>query len=312
MRLIFMGTPSIALPVLNGLVGEHEIMALYTQPDTFAGRGRQPVESPIKQRAAELGLPVEQPLNFRDAATISKLRDLQPEVIVVVAYGKILPKLVLEVPPAGCINVHFSLLPYHRGASPLAGAILASNLFTGVSIMLMDRGLDTGPVLSQCQVPLFDHDTAESLGRRLSVIAANILPEVLSSWSNREIQPRTQDNSRATYSGIVSKEDGRIDWHEPADCLWRKSRAYYPWPGIFTSWQGKTLKLTKVVPLDYQFDGNVGTVVELKDNKVFKAGIITGKGTLEIATMQIEGKKAISSSEFIRGRQDFIGSILPS
>ena len=312
MRLIFMGTPSIALPVLDRLACDHEIITVYTKPDTFAGRGRQPIESPVKHRAVELGLTVEQPESFKDTETISTLKEMQPEIIVVVAYGKILPEQVLNMPPAGCINVHFSLLPYHRGASPLAGAILAGDVFTGVSIILMDRGMDTGPVLSQCQVPLFDHETSQSLGKRLSEIAAKVLPEVLSSRVTKEIMPRSQNNDKATYSAMVCKEDGRIDWNESAENLWRKSRAYYPWPGIYTNWKGKKLTLSRVIPLDFQVDETNGRVVELFNDNGFKLGITTGKGTLAAAMIQIEGKKAISSAEFIRGRKDFIGSILPS
>ncbi len=306
-----MGTPEFALPVLNSLVSEHDVAAVYTRPDAAAGRGRKAAASPVKQRSLELGLPVEQPANFKDPQVVSRFKEYRPEAAVVVAYGRILPPEVLEIPPYGCINVHYSLLPFHRGASPVAGSILAGDCFTGVSIMLMDEGMDTGPVITRAQVPVFYYDTSKSLAGRLSIIAAGILGDALNAWSKGSFRPKKQNNSEATYSGIISKEDGKIDWNESATTIWRKSKAYYPWPGIYTTWRGKTLKLHRVSPLQCEINEPPGTVIEIRENNNFQLGIATGEGVLQVITLQLEGKKTNNSTEFLRGQPGFIGSILP-
>jgi len=311
-RIVFMGTPAIAVPVLERLAAEHRIAAVYTQPDAAAGRGMETVVSPVKLEAVKLGLEVVQPAGFKSRDAVLQLKQFQPEAIVVAAYGRILPQEVLEIPPLGCVNVHFSLLPRHRGASPVAGAILAGDEFTGISIMLMDRGMDTGPVLAEYQLPVFDWDTTGSLGLRLSQAAPGAVLEVLQLWKAGQIQPRPQDSSQATYSGLISKNDGSIDWNESAESIWRKSRAYHPWPGIFTSWKGKVLKLIEVKPLQVAMAGVPGTVVGLDQNPGTRIGVITGKGVLGVSTLQLEGRKAIGSDEFYRGQRDFTGAVLPS
>lgn len=306
-----MGTPSIALPVLYRLAGENTIVAVYTRQDAPAGRGRELSMSPVKRAAEELELEVFQPKSFRQEGVIDGFRELQPDAAVVAAYGKILPAELLKIPPLGCINVHFSLLPAYRGASPVAGAIIGGDKFTGISVMLMDPGMDTGPVLAQSSIPVFDHDNTLTLGERLSRLAPGMISEVLPAWASGEIQPRPQDNSRATYSGIIEKEAGRIDWSEPAVRIWRKSRAYYPWPGIFTTWQGRTVKILEAVPVALEITGELGRVIEVENGGV-KAGIVTGEGVLGLKTLQLEGKKAVSTSEFLRGYRNFTGTVLPT
>jgi len=312
LRLVFMGTPSIAIPVLGRLSAEHEVAAVYTQPDATAGRGREAAVSPVKQEAVRLGLEVVQPAGFKSRETVEQLKGFKPEAVVVAAYGRILPPEILGIPPLGCINVHFSILPRHRGASPVAGAILAGDVFTGISIMLMDSGMDTGPVLARYQLPIFDWDTTRSLGARLSEVAPGAVLEVLRLWKNQHITPAPQDSSQATYSGMITKNAGSIDWNESAESIWRKSRAYYPWPGIHTLWKGKVLKLIQVKPLQTSRTGVPGTVIELAGDRQARIGVITGKGILIVSTLQMEGRKAVSSAEFHRGQRDFPGTVLPN
>lgn len=311
MRLVFMGTPEIALPVLKAVSSRHEVVAVYTRPDAYSGRGRELAQSAIKKEASKLGIPVIQPLNFKDGKNISVLQDLQPEVIVVVAYGIILPKAVLEIPRLGCINVHFSVLPRYRGASPVAGAILAGDRFTGVSIMLMETGVDTGPILSISQLPVFDWDTTLSLGQRLSGISGGLIIDVLEAWNRREIILRPQNEAAATYSGIIHKEDGLISWNEEAALIWRKARAYHPWPGIYTTWRGKMLKLLSVEPVSHHSQEKPGSVISFGGTSDMNVGVVTGKGILGIKKIQLEGKKEVLTADFIRGQRDFIGSVLP-
>ncbi|MDD4635171.1 MAG: methionyl-tRNA formyltransferase [Dehalococcoidales bacterium] len=311
MRLVFMGTPEIALPVLKAVSSRHEVVAVYTRPDAYSGRGRELAQSAIKKEASKLGIPVIQPLNFKDGKNISVLQDLQPEAIVVVAYGIILPKAVLEIPRLGCINVHFSVLPRYRGASPVAGAILAGDRFTGVSIMLMETGVDTGPILSISQLPVFDWDTTLSLGQRLSGISGGLIIDVLEAWNRREIILRPQNEAAATYSGIIHKEDGLISWNEEAALIWRKARAYHPWPGIYTTWRGKMLKLLSVEPVSHHSQEKPGSVISFGGTSDMNVGVVTGKGILGIKKIQLEGKKEVLTADFIRGQRDFIGSVLP-
>ncbi len=312
MRVVFMGTPEFALTSLRHLLlNQYEVVAVYTQPDRAAGRGRLPVSSPVKREALEWGLPVVQPVSFKEAEAVAQLASFHPDVIVVAAFGQILPQSVLDIPRYQCINIHPSLLPRFRGASPVAAAILAGDEFTGVSIMLMDRGLDTGPVLAQAQVPISAQDTTGSLTAKLSLIAAQLLLEVLPRWTRGEITPRPQDESKASYSGEFSKKEGGINWHLSAVDIWRRVRAFNPWPGCYTEWQGKQLKIIEAVPLPEGDKLEAGQVVALnKEGAVF--GVNTGEGILGIFKVQLEGKRTMSSGEFLRGQRQLIGATLPS
>ncbi len=312
MRVVFLGTPEFAVPSLECLLcNQYQVVAVYTQPDRAAGRGRSLVSSPVKMAAMEWGLTVVQPVSFREAEAVAQLASFQPDVIVVAAFGQILPQSVLDIPALRCINIHPSLLPKHRGASPVSAAILSGDEFTGVSIMLMDKGLDTGPVLAQAQVPISAQDTTGSLTAKLSLIAAQLLLEVLPRWTRGEITPRPQNETEASYSGEFSKKDGGIDWHLPAIDIWRRVRAFHPWPGCYTEWQGKHLKVMEAVPLPAEKKLEVGRVVALnKKGVVF--GVNTGDGILGILEVQLEGKRAMSAAEFLRGQRQLIGAILPS
>ncbi len=312
MRVIFMGTPEFAVPSLERLfLEQYQLVTVYTQPDKAAGRGRPLVFSPVKRLAINLGLPVVQPVSFKEAGAVEQLSSFHPDVIVVAAFGQILPQSVLDLPTYGCINIHPSLLPKFRGSSPVATAILAGDEFTGVSIMLMDKGLDTGPVLARAQVPISAQDTTGSLTAKLSLIAAQLLLEVLTGRSRGEITPQPQDEAAATYSSQLSKEDGEIDWRISAVDIWRRVRAFHPWPGCYTRWQGRQLKIIEAVPLPGEGTPEVGKIVALnKEGAVF--GVDTGDGVLGILKVQLEGKQAMSAAEFLRGQRQFIGAVLPS
>jgi methionyl-tRNA formyltransferase len=305
-----MGTPEFGVPVLRQLVSNgYQVVAVYTQPDRLAGRGRQETLSAIKRAALELNLPVVQPAGLKKAEVVAELADFQPDAIVVAAYGQILPKAVLEIPKYGCINIHPSLLPRHRGASPVASAILAGDEFTGVSIMLMDEGLDTGSVLARVQIPVSDIDSTGSLTSKLSLVAARLLQDVLPGWKKGQIKPQPQDETEATYSGIITKESGEIDWHQPADVIWRRVRAFHPWPGCYISWRGKRLKIIEAKPVAEGDDAAEGQVVAMAQGGF---GIKTGNGVLEILVVQLEGRRVMAADEFFRGQPRLIGDILPS
>ncbi len=312
MRVVFMGTPGFAVPSLEHLIlNQYEVVAVYTQPDKVAGRGRSLVASPVKVAAVDFKLTVVQPANFREAAAVMQLASFHPDVIVVAAYGQILPQEVLDIPGYGCINIYPSLLPEFRGASPIASAILAGKEFTGVSIMLMGSGVDTGPVLGRAQIPVSPQDTTGSLTGKLSLLASRLLLEVLSGWFRGELAPQPQDESRATYCGVIKKEQGEVDWHLPAVDIWRRIRAFYPWPGCYTRWQGRQLKLLEAEPLPGREDLEPGQVVALdKEGAAF--GVGTGGGVLGILRLQLEGKQAMPAADFLRGQRQFIGARLPS
>jgi len=313
-RIVYMGTPEFAVPPLVKLVqNQYEVVAVYTRPDKPAGRGRVLLPPPQKREADRLGLPVVQPDSLKDSAALAQLAGFRPDVIVVAAYGKILPESVLKLPPYGCINIHPSLLPAHRGASPVAAAILAGDVFTGVSIMLMDAGLDSGPVLVRAQVPISDTDTTGSLTAKLSVIASYLLQDVLMRWSRGEMVPRPQDEAESTYSGPILKSAGDIDWRLPAVDIWRRVRAFQPWPGSYTNWGERQLKIIEAVPLDNEDNFITGEVVELSPDAYTGAsrfGVKTGDGILAVLNVQLAGKKAISAAEFLRGQRQFIGTVL--
>ncbi len=312
MRVLFMGTPEFAVTPLEHLIlNQYQVVAVYTQPDKLAGRGRSLVSPPVKKAALARKLPVVQPVSLKKAEVVAQLADFHPDVIVVAALGQILPQSVLDIPRYGCINIHPSLLPRFRGASPVAAAILAGDEFTGVSIMLMDSGLDTGPILAQATIALSPRDTTGSLTDKLSIVAARLLQEVLVRWSRGEITPQPQNEAEATYSGLITKEEGEIDWHLSAVDIWRRVRAFQPWPGCYTRWQGKRLEIIEAAPLPGEITLKVGQVIAL--NKMEAAfGVNTGDGILEVLKVQLEGKRAMPAAEFLRGQRQFIGMILPS
>ncbi len=308
-RIVFMGTPQFAVTILEGLLqSSYQIVAVYTQPDKAAGRGRPVVLPLVKRFALERGIPVIQPETFGSRETVKELASLQPELIVLAAFGSILPQEALCLPKFGCLNVHASLLPRHRGPSPVANAILCGDEPTGVTIMLTDAGLDTGPILAQEKVGISFMDTAGSLGAKLADVGAKLLLQILPRWLEGELEPRAQEESEATYSRLITSKDGEIDWHSSALEVWRMVRAYNPWPSCHTWCQGKRLKIHEAIPLDGEGNGQVGKVIAVAEQP--GVGVITKQGVLGICQVQLEGKRAMSVTDFVRGKRDFVGSVL--
>jgi methionyl-tRNA formyltransferase len=307
-----MGSPRFAVPSLEALVADgYDVAAVYTQPDRPAGRGRGIIEPAVKEAALKMSLPVVQQAGLRSAGALEELRDFQPEVIVICAFGQILPQAVLDIPPRQCLNVHFSLLPRHRGASPVAAAILAGDEFTGVSIQIVRHKLDTGPVLAAAAVPIFPTDNTGTLTEKLAVIGADLLLEALHGWGQGEIKPREQDEAAASYFAQVKKEDGEIDWRLPAVEIGRRVRAFYPWPGCYTVWRQRMLKIIEAAPAVGEHRAGAGEVIALRGREDM-VGIGTGEGVLEALKLQLAGRNIMTAAEFARGQRDFIGSRLPS
>ena len=316
MRVIFMGTPEFAVPYLEHLIlNQYQVVVVYTQPDKPAGRGRSPVSPPVKRAALGWKLGVVQPVSLKSKEVVAQLAGFHPDVIVVAAYGQILPQPVLDIPRYGCINVHPSLLPRFRGASPVAAAILAGDDFTGVSIMLMDKGLDTGSILVRAQIPISAQDTTGSLTAKLSQMGARLLQDVIPRWLRGELTAQPQNEAEAIYSSPITKGEGEVDWRLPAIDIWRRVRAFQPWPGCYTRWRGRRLEIIEAVPLPEEGTLEVGQVVALTPTtEMSKAafGVCTGDGILGVLRVQLEGKRAMSAAEFLRGQRQFIGAILPS
>lgn len=296
MRLVFMGTPEYACPSLKKLHEKHDIVMVYTQPDRPSGRGHKMSPSPVKQLALELSLPVHQPVRLNDQSEIEFLKRLNPDCIVVVAYGIILPRDILEIPRLGCINAHGSLLPRHRGASPMQQAILAGDEMTGVTTMLMDEGMDTGDILLMHQTPVAQK-TIDQLHDELADLSAELLDRTLELLDRDDLIPQPQNDNQASYTKKISRRDGVVDWSLSAEELIRKWRAYYPWPGLTTTYRGKYLKLVELEALTGR-QGQPGTVTSLSDQGI---DISTGNGILRIKQLQPAGKRVMTVSDFLRG-----------
>jgi methionyl-tRNA formyltransferase len=309
MRIVFMGVADFAVPALVRLANsEHEVVAVYTRQDKPSGRGRGISESPVKHIAEEMGLEVRQVENFKNADDVVDLTGLKPDMIVVTSFGIILPQSVLDIPTYGCLNLHPSLLPLYRGPTPIPAAILAGDDVTGTSIMLIDKNIDSGPILAQREVPIEPSDTTQSLTDKLAHISADLLMETLPGWLSCSITPRPQKQEDATYTKMINKDDGALYWQLPATELWRRVRAYYPWPVTFTLWNGKGIRILAAVPQQGQL-GEVGRIIDLGCGEV---GVQTGNGILKLMRVQVEGKKEMGITEFVRGQRDFVGSRLPS
>lgn len=313
MRIVFMGTPEFSVSPLEYLIrSEYQVVGVYTQPDKPTGRGRTLEQSPVKKVALAHGLDVFQPVRLRNPDEVQRLAALKPDLILVAAFGQILPQSVLDIPPFGCLNIHPSLLPKYRGATPIPSAILGGDNETGVTIMLMDAGMDTGAIISQIIVGIEPQDTTESLTRRLAQGGVRLLGEVLPLWFDRSLKPQPQDVSKATYTSPIAKEDGVINWQMSAEEISRRVRAFYPWPGCYTWWQGKLLKLQEVVPLHKNKDLLPGKVVALASDQPAVVGVETGDGILGVLCAQLEGKRALTAAEFLLGQRTFVGSTLGS
>lgn len=311
MRVVFMGTPAFARMILAALLeGGYPVVGVVSQPDRPAGRGRRLTAPPVAELARERGIPLIQPERPQEPATLETLRAWAPDVIVVAAYGRILPPAVLGIPPKGCLNVHASLLPRYRGPSPVAQAILDGVPETGVTIMLMDEGMDTGPVLAQRAVPVREDDTTGSLMERLAEEGARLLIETLPAWMAGALTPQPQDDSLATYTRLLRKEDGLVDWSLPAEQITRRVRACTPWPGAYTFWNGQLLRLLEVRPIPGPVppDALPGDVM-LVDGW---PAVAAGEGLVCLRKVQLAGKNPVDGQAFVRGQRGFVGSRLGS
>ena len=308
LRAVFMGTPRFAVPALDTLAFNPGInlVAVYTPPDRRRGRGQVLEPSPVKARALELEIPVCQPPTFRNPDVVDEFSQLKPGLVVVVAYGRLLPAEVLEIPRFGCLNLHPSLLPQHRGPSPVPGAILSDDATTGVTLMLLDEGMDSGPIIAQRARDIRPEDDAEKLTADLFHDGAALLSETLPAWLSGEVDARPQDDALATFTSKMERADGLADWGRTAEFLWRQQRAYTPWPGLHTAWQGKEVKLLAVSPLP---SGNAdpGAVVHADGDRL---AVGTGRGLLEIRRLQLEGRRPAEPDDFVRGYPDFLGARL--
>ena len=308
-RTVFMGTPQFAVTILESLLQDsYRVVAVYTQPDRAAGRGRPVVFPPVKRLALERLIRVIQPETFGSSEVVNGLASLQPELIVVAAFGCILPPEILSMPKFACLNVHASLLPRHRGPSPVANAILCGDELTGVTIMLMDSEVDTGPILAQEKVAISFMNTTGSLGAKLADAGARLLLETLPRWLGGDLKPQAQDEAQATYSKSITSKDGEIDWHLSAIELWRRIRAYNPWPSCYTWFRGKRLRIHSAIPCGGVVKGQVGEVIALAES--CGVGVITGHDILGLCQVQLEGRREMSIHDFARGKRDFVGCVL--
>ena len=307
MRIVFIGTGEIGVPTLRALLNsQHEVVAVVTQPDKPVGRDQRIEPPPIKTaligRARPPGAPIFQPARIKDPQAIEQIRSRTPDAIVVVAYGQILPHDVLEIPRLACLNVHASLLPRWRGAAPLQAAIAAGDFETGITVMYMDEGLDTGDILLQRSVEILPNDTGGSLHDRLARIAPETLLESLRLVAAGNAPRIAQDNARATYAPKLKREHGQIDWSESAEAIERKIRAYNPWPGVFMKVDRQNLKVFSASVVD--LNGQPGEVLRSDKDLI----VATGKGALSLAEVQLEGKRRMSGAEFLRGHGALLGA----
>ena len=313
MRIVFLGTSKFAVPALERLIAsEYDVVAVYTQPDRPAGRGRRERASPVKETALRYGLSLFQPARLGAADAVAELAALRPDVMVAAAYGQILRQPVLDLPPYGVLNIHPSLLPRYRGASPVAAAILNGDEETGVTIMRMVLALDEGPILSQRKVAIELQDTTGSLTRRLADEGAELLMATLPDYVNGKLAPVPQDESLAGYVSVVQKEDGLIDWGLPASRIWRQVRAYNPWPLAFTHLDGAVLQIHGAWPLEGESGQPPGTILPVPagaEGPAREAGfaVQTGEGLLAVVRVQKEGRRALSAKEFARGERGLPG-----
>ncbi|MBI4683756.1 MAG: methionyl-tRNA formyltransferase [Nitrospirae bacterium] len=297
MRIVFFGTPSFAVSSLNALLQSGEdISAVVTQPDKRKGRGHLISQSPVKELAVSNGIRVLQPLGLKDEGFLNELFFMKPELIIVVAYGRILPEAILNLPALGCINVHASLLPKYRGAAPIAWAIINGEKKTGITTMLIDKGLDTGDILLQQEMDITEDDTSETLSRKLSGLGASLLVSTINGIKEGSVKPRPQ-TGEATYVPVIKKEDGKVIWSKTAIELFNFVRGMYPWPAAYCYLNNEMIKLIKVRAVEGS--GKPGRI-----EKAFKSEFIagTGNGLLSIVELQPEGKKIMSARAFLQGR----------
>ncbi len=306
MKIIFAGTPDFSAVALKTLLNsEHEVIAVYTQPDRPAGRGRKLTASPVKALALEHDIPVYQPVSLKEEASQQQLKALQADVMVVVAYGLILPEAVLQVPKYGCLNIHASILPRWRGAAPIQRAILAGDSQSGVTIMQMDQGLDTGDMLNIKTCDITQEDTGSSLHDKLAELGATALLQTLEDIMADRLQPQPQDDSQATYAHKLDKQEARIDWqHEDAALIVRKIQAFNSWPVAYTDYNGKSLRLwqARLLPLENDTPQDPALFGKVLAESASGIDILAGEGLVRVLELQMPGKKRIMVKDFINGQ----------
>jgi methionyl-tRNA formyltransferase len=303
-KIVFMGTPDFAVPTLKALIRFHDVIGVVTQPDRPSGRKGKITPPPVKVAAEEAGIPVFQPEKIRKPEAIEQLKQWEADVYVVAAFGQILPQEVLDIPPFGSINIHASLLPRWRGAAPIQAAIRAGDVTTGVTIMKMDAGLDTGPMLSLAQIIVERDETGQTLHDKLAELGPDLLINTLPVYLSGGIEPRPQSENGVTIAPRIEKEEGRINWGERALRIDRLVRAFTPWPGTFTTWNGKQLKIHSGTAEPGKSEP--GVVIEVNG----QVAIGTKGGLYYPTKVQLAGKKAVDIADFVRGHGDFVGSVL--
>ena len=308
MRVIFMGTPDFSVGTLEALVqAGHKVVLAVTQPDKPKGRGGKMQYTPVKEKALEYDIPVFQPVKVREKSCVEKLDSYKADVMVVVAFGQILPKEILELTPYGCINVHASLLPKYRGAAPIQWSIIDGETVTGVTTMQMDEGLDTGDMLLKTEVPLELDETGGSLHDKLSAAGAKLCVETLKALEEKTVTPEKQGETPTKYARMLDKELGKIDWTKDAASIERLVRGLNPWPSAYTSWEGKTMKIWSAEVVDRESKAPCGTVAEVTKTDF---SVQTGKGLLKVTELQIPGKKRMAADAFLRGYKMETGTLL--
>lgn len=294
-----MGTPDFSVPVLDALIeAGHEIAGVVTQPDKPKGRGKAVAMTPVKEKALEHGLSVYQPLKVRTPEFVQVLRELKPDVMVVVAFGQILTKEVLDIPPLGCVNVHASLLPKYRGAAPIQWAVIDGEKETGVTTMMMDEGIDTGDMLEKEIVPIEDEETGDSLHDKLMAAGARLIVSTLKKIQDGTIERTPQTDEETCYARMLKKDMGDVDWSLDAHAIERLVRGLNSWPGTYTKWNGKTVKIWKAKAVDREYEGALGEAVYVDKETIL---VKTGKGCLSLLELQPEGKKRMAADAFLRG-----------
>ncbi|MCX6591985.1 MAG: methionyl-tRNA formyltransferase [Acidobacteria bacterium] len=314
MKLVFLGTPQFAVPTLEAcLAAGHQLLAVYTQPDRPKGRGQALAASPVKEAALAHQLEIRQPVRIRAADQLEPLRALEADAMVVVGYGQIIPQSIIDLPRYGILNVHASLLPKYRGAAPIQWAVANGEASTGVTIMRIDAGLDTGDMLLKAETPISREETAVELGARLAPMGAELLVQALAGLEAGTLVAEPQDPAQATLAPILNKELGEVDWSQPAEVIFNRARGFQPWPGCYTRFRDRTMQITRCQPSDEPLVGDPGSVVARRKRLFVACGHLT---TLELLEVQIEGRRRATAADFLNGQRisdnERLGVTLPS